>query len=113
MTDLVAGRYPVAEEEWVLDGTPYPPFRRTISRRDIASGSAGLLVGTSNLLSVFPVAVQDGDIFNYVSFLIAVAGATLAHSWVAVYSGTATGAALPGPAGPWKWAMVAGPDRSE
>ena len=94
MTDLVAGRYPVAEEEWVLDGTPYPPYRRTISRRDIASGSAGLAVGTSQVLSVFPVAVQDGDIFNYVSFLIAVAGATLAHSWVAVYTGTATGAAL-------------------
>lgn len=94
MTDLVAGRYPVAEEEWVLDGTPYPPYRRTINRRDIASGSAGLTVGTTQVLSVFPVPVQDGDIFNYVSFLIAVAGGTLAHSWVAVYNGTATGAAL-------------------
>jgi hypothetical protein len=94
MTDLVAGRYPVSEEEWLLDGSPVPPYRRTVSRRDIASGSAGLTVGTTQVLSVFPVPVQAGDIFNFASFLIAVAGATLAHSWVAIYNGTATGAAL-------------------
>jgi hypothetical protein len=94
MTDLVAGRYPVSEEEWLLDGQPLPPYRRTLSRRDIASGSAGLTIGTTQVLSVFPVPVQQGDLFNFVSFLIAVAGGTLAHSWVAVYSGLGTGAAL-------------------
>ena len=94
MTDLVAGRYPISEEEWLLDGSPLPPYRRTLSRRDIASGSAGLTIGTTQVLSVFAVPVQTGDIFNYASFLIAVAGATLAHSWVAIYNGTATGAAL-------------------
>jgi hypothetical protein len=94
MSDLVAGRYPVSEEEWVLDGTPLPPYRRTISRRDIASGSAGLAASTSQVMAVFPVPVQAGDIFNYASLLVAVAGGTLAHSWVAIYNGVAAGAAL-------------------
>lgn len=94
MSDLGAGRYPFAEEEWLLDGSPLPPYRRTISRRDIASGSSGLAVAATTILTVFPVAVQAGDIFDFVSFLVAVAGGTLTHSWVAVYNGTATGAAL-------------------
>lgn len=91
MTDLTAGRYALAEEEWVLDGMPLPPYRRTISRRDIASSFA-MPAGTT--LNVFAVPVQAGDIFNYVSFLTGTAGATLTHSWVAVYAGVATGAAL-------------------
>lgn len=90
MTDLVAGRYPIAEEEWVLDGMPVPPYRRTISRRDIATS----FVLPTTILNVFAVPVQAGDIFNYVSFLTGTAGATLTHSWVAVYAGTGTGAAL-------------------
>jgi hypothetical protein len=90
MTDLVAGRYPVAEEDWVLDGTPFPPYRRTINRRDITGGYAL----TTTQLNVYAVPVQDGDIFNYVSFLVSVAGGTLTHSWVALYNGVATGAAL-------------------
>lgn len=94
MTDLAAGRYPFAEEEWILDGTPFPPYRRTINRRDIASGSAGLAASTSQVMAVFPVPVQAGDIFNFVSLLVAAAGATLAHSWVAVYNGVTAGAAL-------------------
>ena len=94
MADLASGRYPDSEEEWLLDGQPYPPYRRTISRRDIASGTAGLSCAATTILTVFPVPVQTGDIFNFVSFLVAVAGGTLTHSWVAVYNGTSTGAAL-------------------
>jgi hypothetical protein len=94
MSDLASGRYPDSEEEWLLDGSPFPPYRRTISRRDIASGSSGLTAAASTILTVFPVPVQVGDIFNFVSFLIAVAGGTLTHSWVALYNGTGTGAAL-------------------
>jgi len=37
MADLASGRYPDSEEEWLLDGSPLPPYRRTISRRDIAT----------------------------------------------------------------------------
>jgi hypothetical protein len=94
MSDLAGGRYPDSEEEWLLDGQPSPPYRRTISRRDIASGTSGLTAAATTILTVFPVPVQAGDIFDFVSFLIAVAGGTLTHSWVAVYNGTATGAAL-------------------
>ena len=90
MTDLVAGRYPVAEEEWVLDGTPYPPYRRSISRRDVVSS----ITLTTGLLTVFAVPVQDGDIFNYVSFGVKTAGGTLTHSWVALYTGVLAGATL-------------------
>lgn len=94
MSDLTSGRYPDSEEEWLLDGSPVPPNRRTISRRDIASGTSGLTAAASTILTVFPVPVQVGDVFDFVSFLIAVAGGTLTHSWVALYNGTATGAAL-------------------
>lgn len=90
MSDLVAGRYPVSEEEWLLDGQPYPPYRRTISRRDITTAA----IPTVTTLNVYAVTVQAGDIFNFVSFLAKTAGATLTHSWVGVYNGVATGAAL-------------------
>jgi len=90
MSDLVSGRYPDSEEEWLLDGQPAPPFRRSISRRDIAAAFAL----PTTLLNVYAVPVQIGDIFNFVSFLTGVVGATLTHSWVAVYNGVGTGAAL-------------------
>lgn len=90
MSDLVAGRYPVAEEEWLLDGQPYPPSRRTINRRDIVSN----FIPTVTTLNVYAIPVQAGDIFNFVSFGVKTAGGTLTHSWVAVYNGVGTGAAL-------------------
>ena len=90
MADLVEGRYPVTEEEWLLDGSPLPPYRRTISRRDIAASFAL----PTTVLNVYAVPVQAGDIFSFVSFLTGTAGATLTHSWVAVYNGVGTGAAL-------------------
>ena len=96
MSDLTGGRYPDSEEEWLLDGMPVPPYRRIagLKRSDIATGSSGATVGTTNVMSVFPVPVQAGDIFAYLTLLAAVAGGTLAHSWVALYNGTAAGAAL-------------------
>lgn len=92
--DLVEGRYPGYEEEWVLDGQPYPPNRRTISRRDIMTGTSGISGTGGTTLAVYAVAVQPGDIFGAVSFVVQAAGATLTHSWVALYNGVATGAAL-------------------
>lgn len=90
MTDLVAGRYPTAEEEWLLDGAPYPPFRRTLSRRDITS----TFVATAATLFVFAVPVQAGDIFNFVQLPVKVATSAGTHSWVAVYNGTGATATL-------------------
>lgn len=94
MADLTSGRHPASEEEWVLDGMPVPPYRRTINRRDIASGSAGLVPAVTQKLTVFPVPVQIGDVFNFISFLVAAAAVTSIHAWWALYNGTATGAAL-------------------
>lgn len=93
MSDLAGGRYPDSEEEWLLDGQPSPPYRRTISRRDIAAGSTGIALTQANLF-VYAVPVQAGDIFDFVSFLCKTATATPTHSWVAVYNGMTTAAAL-------------------
>jgi hypothetical protein len=97
--DLGSGRYPDSEEEWLLDGSPYPPFRRSMSRRDITSVfTPG---ATSGTIYVVAVAVQTGDIFGMVSFCVkTVATGTSTHSWVAVYNGVATGAALLGAQSP-------------
>jgi hypothetical protein len=93
MSDLVAGRYPVSEEEWLLDGQPIPPYRRSVNRRDITSATARTLT-TATIFAV-AVPVQAGDIFNFVSFIVATAPtATVTHSWAAVYNGVGTGAAL-------------------
>jgi len=89
---LVAGRYPTFEEEWLLDGNPVPPYRRTISRRDIVASAA--FIPTVTTLNVYAVPVQPGDQFNFISFLVKTVGGTLTHSWVALYNGTGTGAAL-------------------
>jgi hypothetical protein len=95
MSDLASGRYPDSEEEWLLDGSPVPPFRRSLNRRDITSvftpGS------TSGTIYVVAVPVQAGDIFGLVSFCVKTAATgTSTHSWVAIYNGVATGAALLG-----------------
>jgi len=92
MSDHASGHYADTEEEWMLDGSPSAPYRRTISRRDIIASAA--FIPTVTTLNVYPVIVQAGDIFSFVSFLVKTAGGTLTHSWVAVYNGVATGAAL-------------------
>ena len=93
MSDLASGRYADSEEEWLLDGSPIPPYRRTISRRDITSSVT--LISTT--LYVFAIPVQAGDIFDYIAFNVKTqATATSAHAWAALYNGVATGAALLG-----------------
>lgn len=90
MSDLVSGRYPDSDETWMLDGQPVPPYRRTTNR---ATGSSVTLVTTT--LYVFPVVVQAGDIFAFLSFIAKTqAGATSSHAWAALYNGVGTGAAL-------------------
>ena len=95
MSDLGAGRYPFAEEEWLLDGSPVPPYRRSLNRRDITSVfTPGPTTGT---IYVVAVPVQAGDIFGVVSFCVKTAATgTSTHSWVAIYNGVGTGAALLG-----------------
>jgi hypothetical protein len=93
MSDLASGRYPDSEEEWLLDGQPVPPYRRTINRRDIATGSTGIALTQANLF-VYAIPVQAGDIFQFVSLLVKTATATPTHSWVALYNGMSTSASL-------------------
>jgi len=91
--DLGGGKYPAYEEEWLLDGSPLTPNRRTISRRDIATGSTGLAV-TQAQLFVYPVTVQAGDVFDFATILVKTATATPTHSWVALYNGVGASATL-------------------
>jgi hypothetical protein len=93
--DLTGGRYPAYEEEWLLDGSPVPPYRRSLNRRDItATFTPG---ATSGTIYVVAVPVQIGDIFDVVSVAVKTAATgTSTHSWVAIYNGVGTGAALLG-----------------
>lgn len=94
MSDLASGRYPDSEEEWLLDGQPSPPYRRTINRRDITVVTITL---ATTVLNVYAIPVQAGDIFDFVAFNVKTqATATASHSWAALYSGVGTGAALLG-----------------
>jgi hypothetical protein len=91
MSDLVAGRYPLASEEWMLDGQPYPPYRQSISRRDITVSTITI---ATTVMTVYPVVCQPGDIFGFISLLVKTATATPTHSWVALYNGTAATSTL-------------------
>lgn len=93
--DLGGGKYPAYEEEWLLDGSPSQPYRRSLNRRDI---TAAFTPGaTSGTLYVVAVPVQAGDVIDVVSFCVkTIATGTSTHSWVAIYNGVATGAALVG-----------------
>lgn len=100
MADLAEGRYPFAEEEWLLDGSPIPPYRRTINRRDICTTAANpiaLTTTSTTTITVYAVPVQAGDIFGFISAIAQAAPTgTVAHSWAALYNGVGTGAALLG-----------------
>lgn len=91
MGDLVSGRYPDSEQEWMLDGMPYPPYRRTISRGDICTSSISLASAT---MYVFPVPCQAGDVIGAITALVKTATGTPTHSWAALYSGVGASAVL-------------------
>ena len=90
MADLIAGRYPIFEEEWALDGSPLPPFRRSMSRRDIVTN------GTLTSATVYVVAVvcQPGDIIGAVNIAVNTATATPTHGWAALYTGVTAASTL-------------------
>lgn len=91
MADLVAGRYPIASEEWMLDGQPYPPYRQSISRRDILSTGVTPTVAT---VCVYPMVFQPGDIIGAISVGVKTASATPTHGWAAIYTGLLTTSTL-------------------
>lgn len=84
--DLAGGRYADYDEEWLFDGQPSSPYRRSISRRDITG--AAVTGAVTQVPYVVAVPAQVGDVFNYVSFAIGTLATTPgATSFVVVYSG--------------------------
>lgn len=92
MGDLVSGRYPDFEEEWLFDGQPYPPYRRSLNRRDIAT-AAGVGVPATTKMLVTGVPCQPGDIFGFVTFGVVTAGTQTSSAFVVVYSAVPTASA--------------------
>jgi hypothetical protein len=90
--DLAGGRYPDYAEEWLLDGQPSPPYRRSISRGDINTGA--VTGAATQVPYVVAVPAQVGDVFNYVTFGIStLAGTAGSTSFVVVYSAMPTSSA--------------------
>lgn len=87
--DLAGGRYADYDEEWLFDGQPTSPYRRSISRRDITG--AAVTGAATQVPYLVAVPAQVGDVFNFVSFAIGtLAGTPGATSFVVVYSGMPT-----------------------
>lgn len=90
--DLAGGRYPDYEQEWLLDGQPSPPYRRSISRGDI--NTTAVTGAATQIPYVVAVPAQVGDVINFVSFGIGtLAGTAGSTSFVVVYSAMPTASA--------------------
>ena len=90
--DLAGGQYAQYNEEWLLDGQPSPPYRRSISRGDINTGA--VTGAATQVPYVIAVPAQTGDVFQYVTFGIStLAGTAGASSFVVVYSAMPTASA--------------------
>lgn len=90
--DGPGGRYPDYNEEWLFDGQPSPPYRRSISRGDI--NTAAVTGAATQVPYVVAVPAQVGDVINYVTFGIGtLAGTAGSTSFVVVYSAMPTASA--------------------
>lgn len=90
--DLAGGRYADYNEEWLLDGQPTPPYRRSISRGDINTGA--VTGAATQIPYVVAVPAQVGDVINFVTFGIStLAGTAGSTSFVVVYSAMPTSSA--------------------
>ena len=90
--DLAGGKYPDYETEWLFDGSPQSPYRRSISRGDI--NTTAVTGAATQIPYVVAVPAQIGDVINFVSFGIgALSAAPGATSFVVVYSAMPTASA--------------------
>lgn len=90
--DLAGGKYPDYEPEWLLDGQPASPYRRSISRGDITG--AAVTGAATQVPYLCAVTAQIGDVINYVSFGIGTLAGTAGNSsFVVVYSAMPTASA--------------------
>lgn len=84
--DLAGGKYADYDEEWLFDGQPASPYRRSISRRDITG--AAVTGAATQVPYLVAVPAQVGDVFNFVTFAIGTLAGTAGNtSFVVVYSG--------------------------
>ena len=84
--DLAGGKYADYDEEWLFDGQPASPYRRSISRRDITG--AAVTGAATQVPYLVAVPAQVGDVFNFVSFAIGTLAGTAGNSsFVVVYAG--------------------------
>lgn len=91
---LVSGRYPTSNIEWLLNGSPIPPYWPSISRWDITASGATGVVATSGTMYVFAMAFMPGDIIGALNILVGASSATPTHGWAAVYNGVGASATL-------------------
>lgn len=95
MTDLVAGRWPLANPAWLLDGSPYPPYRDTSNGFGNRMFGAGTFTLATATMYIYPIVVYPGDIFNDITVIVKTqATATSSHQWAALYNGTTSTATL-------------------
>lgn len=92
MSDLASGRYPDSYIEWLLDGQPAAPYRATCSRTAVTG--AAVTGAATQVPYVAAVAVEPGDVFNFVSFSIGTLAGTAGNtSFVVVYNAMPTASA--------------------
>lgn len=92
MSDLASGRYPDTYAEHLLDGQPSSPYRATCSRTALTG--AAVSGAATQVPYVSALAVEPGDIFNFVSFSIGTLAGTAGNtSFVVVYSAMPTASA--------------------
>lgn len=90
--DLAGGRYADYNPGWLLDGQPASPYRESVART--ALNTTAVTGAATQVPYVAAVAVEPGDVFNFVSFSIGtLAGTANATSFVVVYSAVPTAAA--------------------
>jgi hypothetical protein len=99
MSDLASGRYPDSYTEWLLDGQPSQPYRTSISRGDVSSGTTGFspaanATNSAGAMYVVAVPVQAGDIIGAISVGVNGAAVGPTHAWAALYNGMTSSATL-------------------
>lgn len=86
MPDLVSGGYPPVNPNWLLNGSRQvsQAFRESLQRSLVALDSGYLVSG---VMSNIAVALQAGDVVNYITFVSGgTAAGTPTHCFFALYS---------------------------
>jgi hypothetical protein len=92
MSDLVAGKYPIPNPNYLLNGSPTGLFRESLPRHACAGNTAA--VGTGVMLSV-ALPLVAGDLVTNLTFRSATTAAgTPTNWWFALYDDAATPALL-------------------